>query len=60
MRGGNIVGDHEVIFAGQNEVIEITHKAMSRSLFADGAVKAAFYLKDKSAGFYDMDSLLAE
>ena len=60
VRGGNIVGDHEVIFAGQNEVIEITHKAMSRSLFADGAVKAAFYLKDKPAGFYDMDSLLAE
>jgi len=60
VRGGNIVGDHEVIFAGQNEVIEITHKAMSRSLFADGAVKAAFFLKDKPAGFYDMDSLLSE
>ena len=52
--------DHEVIFAGQNEVIEITHKAMSRSLFADGAVKAAFFLTDKPAGFYNMDNLLAE
>ena len=60
VRGGNIVGDHEVIFAGQNEVIEITHKAMSRSLFADGAVKAAFFLKDKPAGFYDMSCMLAE
>lgn len=60
VRGGNIVGDHEVIFAGQNEVIEITHKAMSRSLFADGAVKAAFFLLDKKAGFYNMDNLLAE
>lgn len=60
VRGGNIVGDHEVIFAGQNEVIEITHKAMSRSLFADGAVKAAFFLTDKPAGFYNMDNLLAE
>ena len=58
VRGGNIVGDHEVIFAGQNEIIEITHKAMSRSLFADGAVKAAFFLKDKPAGFYDMNCLL--
>ena len=57
VRGGNIVGDHEVIFAGQNEVIEISHKAMSRNLFADGAVKAAFFLKDKPAGFYGMDSL---
>lgn len=60
VRGGNIVGDHEVIFAGQNEVIEITHKAMSRSLFADGAVKAAFFIMDKQAGFYNMDDLLAQ
>lgn len=60
VRGGNIVGDHQVIFAGQNEIIEVTHKAMSRSLFADGAVKAAFFLKDKPAGFYDMNSMLAE
>ena len=57
VRGGNIVGDHDVIFAGQNEMIEISHKAMSRNLFADGAVKAAFFLKDKPAGFYGMDSL---
>lgn len=60
VRGGNIVGDHDVIFAGQNEIIEISHKAMSRSLFADGAVKAAFFLKDKPAGFYDMSCLLNE
>ena len=57
VRGGNIVGDHDVIFAGQNEIIEVSHKALSRNIFADGAVKAAFFLKDKPAGFYGMDSL---
>lgn len=58
VRGGNIVGDHDVIFAGQNEVIEISHRAMSRSLFADGAIKAALFIKDKPAGIYDMDSII--
>ncbi len=58
VRGGNIVGDHEIIFAGQNDVIEITHRAMSRSLFADGAVKAALFIKDKPAGLYDMESII--
>lgn len=57
VRGGNIVGDHEVIFAGPNEIIEIGHKAMSRNIFADGAVKAAFFIQDKPAGFYGMESL---
>lgn len=57
VRGGNIVGDHDVIFAGQNEVIEIGHRAMSRNLFADGAIKAAFFLQDKPAGFYGMEEL---
>lgn len=58
VRGGNIVGDHEVIFAGNNEVIEINHFAMSRNIFADGAVRAAIFLKSKEPGFYDMNSLL--
>lgn len=58
VRGGNIVGDHEVIFAGNNEVIEINHKAMSRSVFADGAVRAAMFMKGKQPGMYNMDDLI--
>lgn len=60
VRGGNIIGDHEVIFAGNNEVIEITHKAASRDVFADGAVRAALFLADKPAGFYGMESMIEE
>lgn len=58
VRGGNIVGDHEVIFAGNNEVLEINHYAMSRNIFADGAVRAALFMKSKEPGFYDMNSLI--
>lgn len=59
VRGGNIVGDHEVIFAGTNEVIEIKHSAASREVFAEGAVKAAIFLAGKPAGMYDMSDLVA-
>lgn len=58
VRGGSIIGDHEVIFAGNNEIIEVTHKAASRDVFADGAVRAALFLADKPAGLYDMESML--
>lgn len=58
VRGGNIVGDHEVLFIGGNEIIEITHKAASRDVFADGAVKAALFIAGKPAGFYNMESML--
>ncbi len=58
VRGGNIVGDHEVIFAGSNEVIEIKHSAMSRELFADGAVKAALFLAGKPAGKYEIGDMI--
>lgn len=58
VRGGSIVGDHEVIFAGPNEVIEINHHAQSRNVFADGAVKAAAFIADKAPGFYNMESML--
>lgn len=54
IRGGTIVGEHEVIFAGTDEVIKLSHSAGSRDLFAVGAIKAAKYLADKSAGFYTM------
>lgn len=58
IRGGNIVGEHTVQFFGENETFEITHKAYSRSVFADGAIKAACFLVGKQNGFYTMDDLL--
>ncbi len=57
IRGGNIVGEHTVEFIGENETFEITHKAYSRSIFADGAIKAARFLVNKPNGFYTMDDL---
>lgn len=59
VRGGTIVGDHDVIFAGQNEVIELTHRAQSREVFASGALEAAQFLVQKPAGLYSMQDLLA-
>jgi 4-hydroxy-tetrahydrodipicolinate reductase len=58
VRGGSIVGEHEVIFAGPDEVITITHTAYSKALFANGAVQAAKYLKGKPAGLYDMTNVI--
>ena len=57
IRGGNIVGDHDVIYAGRNEVIEISHRAQSREVFADGALKAAVFMAGKPAGRYDMEDM---
>jgi 4-hydroxy-tetrahydrodipicolinate reductase len=58
VRGGSIVGDHEVIFAGQGETIEINHYAVSRDVFAAGALKACEYMAGKPNGLYSMDNLL--
>ena len=58
VRGGNIVGEHEVIFAGQDEVIEFKHTAYSKAVFAKGAVQAAKFLAGKPAGFYDMSDVI--
>ncbi len=58
VRGGTIVGDHDIIFAGADEVIEIKHRAYSRNIFAKGAIEAAKFLKDKPAGLYDMSDVL--
>lgn len=58
VRGGTIVGDHDIIFAGTDEVIEIKHRAYSRSIFAKGAIEAAKFLKDQPAGLYDMSDVL--
>lgn len=60
VRGGTIVGDHEVIFAGNDEVIELSHHAHSKEVFAVGAIKAAKFIKGKTAGMYDMNDLIAE
>ncbi len=60
IRGGNIVGEHEVIFAGTDEVITLSHSAASRGVFAVGAVNAALFLIGKQPGVYDMGDLIAE
>ena len=60
VRGGTIVGDHEVIFAGNDEVIELSHHAASKEIFAVGAIKAAKFMQGRSAGMYNMDMLVAE
>lgn len=58
IRAGDVVGDHTVIFADDGERLEITHKASSRMTFANGAVRAAHWLKDKAIGLYDMQDVL--
>ncbi len=58
IRGGNIVGEHSVQFIGQNETFEITHKAYSRRVFADGALKAAHFLLQQPIGLYSMEDLI--
>ncbi|MBE6782060.1 MAG: 4-hydroxy-tetrahydrodipicolinate reductase [Ruminococcaceae bacterium] len=59
VRGGNIVGEHEVIFAGHDEVITLSHKATSKEVFAVGAIKAAIYMKGKENGIYDMNNIIS-
>ena len=59
IRGGNIVGDHDIIFAGEDEVVTLSHSAYSKAVFATGAINAAIYLKGKTAGLYDMSDLVA-
>ena len=58
IRGGTIVGEHEIIFAGRDEVITLSHSAASKEVFAVGSVNAAIYLCGRSAGLYDMASLV--
>lgn len=59
VRGGSIVGEHEVIFAGTDEVIEIKHTAYSKAIFGKGAVEAAKFLAGKPAGRYEMGDVIA-
>ncbi len=60
VRGGTIVGEHTVLFAGNDEVIEIKHSAASKEIFAVGALKAAKFMKNKNAGMYSMNDLIRE
>ena len=55
VRGGTIVGEHDVIFAGDDEIITLSHSARSKRVFAAGAVKAAKWIAGKPAGLYDMN-----
>ena len=58
LRGGDVVGDHTVVFANVGERVELTHKASSRDTFATGAVRAAVWLMDQKPGLYDMQDVL--
>ena len=58
VRGGSIVGEHDVIFAGQDEVVTFSHTAYSKAIFAKGAIAAAKFLKGKGAGLYDMADVI--
>lgn len=58
VRGGTIVGEHDILFAGHDEVITISHSAASREVFATGAINAALFLADKPAGLYSMQDMM--
>lgn len=60
IRGGTIVGEHEVIFAGNDEIIKLSHSARSKAIFAQGAVNAAVFINRKGAGIYNMGDLVNE
>lgn len=60
VRGGTIVGEHEVIFAGNNEIITLSHSATSREIFANGALRAAGFIVGKSPKMYDMSDVIKE
>ncbi len=59
IRGGTITGEHTILFAGNDEMIEIKHTAVSKELFAEGALKAAAFLYDKAPGYYKMQDIFA-
>lgn len=60
IRGGTIVGEHDIIFAGRDEVITLSHQAASREVFAVGAVNAGIFISDKQAGMYDMSAMIEQ
>ena len=58
VRGGTIVGEHEIMFAGRDEIITLSHSARSKEIFAVGAVNAAVFMNGKGVGMYQMSDLL--
>lgn len=58
IRGGTIVGEHDVIFAGHDEVLTISHQAQSKEIFAVGSINAALFLVDQKPGMYDMSQVV--
>lgn len=60
LRGGSVIGDHTVIFAGDNDRIELTHKSSNRGIYAEGAVQAALWARNKAPGLYSMKDVLAK
>ena len=60
VRGGNIVGEHDIIFAGENEVITLSHSASDRAMFAEGAIKAAKFMAKQKIGLFDMQDVIKE
>lgn len=58
IRGGTIVGEHTIIFAGNDEIIEIKHEALSRNIFAEGALKAAVFINGKTSGLFSMSDII--
>src|SRR5699024_3240853 len=58
VRGGSIPGEHTVLFAGEDEIIELKHTALSRGIFANGAIKAALFIEKQKTGFFSMNELL--
>jgi len=58
VRGGTIVGEHDVIFAGNDEIITLNHTALSKKVFAEGAIKAALFIASKESGIYDMKAVI--
>jgi 4-hydroxy-tetrahydrodipicolinate reductase len=60
VRGGTVVGEHEVLFLGKDEIIEVSHRALSRQIFAVGAVRAAKFIKDKPNKLYEMKDILSQ
>lgn len=59
IRGGTIVGEHEIVFAGNDEIVKISHTALSKNVFAVGAVNAALFMKNKNTGLYDMNDVIS-
>ena len=58
LRGGSVIGEHSVILAGEGEIVELTHKATDRSIFARGAIRAALWARGQKPGYYSMLDVL--